>query len=546
MNDRLNVSNPLPGSDLLLQGLSRPHILLITDSDNTVSLTDKLICETSAQVTTAKNSKDATACCLRETFSVILCDIEMVSQEGVKVADIVVNNDLTRNTPIIFLDEIPESDYLRFSRHKSVPIDYVSMPINPHILISKVNVFLSLQSQRLAMVRMEEDLEQVSLYYKQILDSAAIGILYLDATGQINFLNPAAQALLQSDGCLIGTSVIPVLDGPRAKESRWDHHAVRESCLKGVEIHSGDALFYRPDTSTFPAEYTFSPMAPESGFPGGVLIFRDITEPMGAEHRLHTVADEDAHSSTSDAVSVSANMGGIARLSAVLAHDFNNILAIILGNLELLDYEDIDNSKVQSRLASIQKSAERACSLTTQLLGISRRKAEKLVVSNASEALEKMNQIILAELPSNVTLTLNLHESLWPTSIDPDDFQESVLNLIANAREAMPDGGGVTLGTTNTIIDKAYCSLNPDMVPGDYVEVTVTDSGRGIATDAIPFVFEPFFSTKDESRRTGIGLALVYGFCQRSNGYIRLQSSPEAGTTVRLYLPRSTHLQPDT
>jgi signal transduction histidine kinase len=155
-----------------------------------------------------------------------------------------------------------------------------------------------------------------------------------------------------------------------------------------------------------------------------------------------------------------------------------------------------------------------------------------------------MNQLILAELPSNVTLTLNLGESLWATSIDPDSFQEAMLNLIVNAREAMPDGGQLTLETANVILDTAYCKQNAGVDSGDYVEVSVTDAGCGIEADNIPFVFEPFFSTKDESRRTGMGLALVYGFCQRSNGHVRLQSSPDIGTTVRLYLPRISELQP--
>ena len=436
------------------------------------------------------------------------------------------------------------------------------------------------------MVRMKKNLNQLNLDYKLILESAAIGILGIDDTGKVHFLNSAAQALLQSDARLIGTSVVKLLDGPQAEGSHWSDHSVRGGCLKSTESPSGETLMHRPDASAFAADYTFFAMPPESEFSGGVLVFQDITEhkktarPLrNGKHKIvdgsqdlsdgaltesgsverppvnnklptktdythnesrstAAVATSDNHNASSDVVCVSEHMDGIARFSAAVAHDFNNILAIILGNLELLNYEDIDNSKVQTRLVSIRKATDRACTLTNQLLGISRRQAKELVVRNANEELGAMHQLILAELPSNVTLTINLEESLWATSIDPDSFQEAMLNLIVNAREAMPDGGQLRLNTANVILDRAYCNQNTDVDSGDYVEVSVTDTGRGIGTDTIPFVFEPFFSTKDESRRTGLGLALVYGFCQRSNGHVRLQSSPDIGTTVRLYLPR--------
>ena len=234
MNNLLEIFNPSQKSDLLLQGRPKPRILLIAGSENGGSVTDDVICEINVDVTMANNSGDAIACCLRETFSVILCDVEMRSQEGVKIAENFIHNEIARDTPIIFLDGISDSDHVKFSSYKSAPIDYVSKPVNPHILISKINVFLSLGIQRLAMVRMEKNLNQINLDYKLILDSAAIGILCLDETGKINFVNSAAQALLQSDAGLIGTSVVPLLDGPQAKKSHWSNHSVRGGCLKGT------------------------------------------------------------------------------------------------------------------------------------------------------------------------------------------------------------------------------------------------------------------------------------------------------------------------
>ena len=252
---------------------------------------------------------------------------------------------------------------------------------------------------------------------------------------------------------------------------------------------------------------------------------------------LQDLSDSAVENMASDAVRCSERMDGITKFSSVVAHDFNNILAIILGNLELLDYEPIENPKIHARLASIQKASERACELTNKLLAISRRRPKTTVATCANAALNRMHQSILAEVPPNVKLTLTLDESLWLTGIDPDDFQQALFNLIINACEAMPDGGELALATANVKLDGDYCSLNPGVNPGNYVAVSVMDTGRGIAADIRPFVFEPFVSSKEETKSAGMGLPEVYGFCQRSNGHIRLEPRLNVGTIARLYLP---------
>ena len=426
MNELFGRFNFSQDSHLLLQSLPRPSILIVVDGEDSSSIIEDVTREINADVIIAKNIEEAIACCSIKAFSAILYDLEARSKEGVKIAETVVQNELTRDIPIIFLSQISESDQLNFSRYKSGPIDYVPRPVAPHILISKVNVFLSLQIQRLAIVQLEKNLD----------------------------LNPMPTGAAKD-------KVVPSV----------------------VNSSAGDVA--------------------------------------------------------SDVVPCPKRIGGITRFSAVVAHDLNNILAIILGNLELLSYEDIQNSKVQTRLDSIQNAAERACTLTNQLLGISRRSATKVVVTNVNGVLAEMKQLILAELCPAVTFTLNLQESLWQTSIDPDDFQEATLHLILNANEAMPDGGQLALETANVSLDEDYCSLNPGVAPGDYVAVSVTDIGHGIMADSMQFVFEPFFSSKDEAGSKGMGLPQVYGFCQRSKGHLRLQSGSNVGTAAHLYLPRT-------
>ena len=426
MNDLFGMLNLSQARDLLLQSLPRPRILMIVDSEDSASTTEDVMRELNADVIIVKDSAEAIACCLAEVFPVILYDVEMGSKEGAKIAGAVVQNELTRDIPIIFLGEISESDQLNFSRYKSAPIDCVPRPVASHRLMSKVNVFLSLQIQRLVIERLEQNLD----------------------------LNQEPTRATQDE----------------------------------------------------------------------------VVAPRGLVNRAGDMA--------SDVAPCSERMDGITRLSAVVAHDFNNILAIILGNIELLGYEDIQNSKVQTRLSSIQNAAERACTLTNNLLEISSRAATKVVVTNVNGVLIGMKQLILAELCPAVTFTLNLYEPLWQTSIDSHDFQKATLNLVLNARDAMPDGGQLALETVNVSLDEDYCSLNPSVAPGDYVAVSVTDTGHGIAADSRSFVFEPFFSSKDEAGSKGMGLPQVYGFCQRSKGHVRLQSGSNVGTAAYLYLPR--------
>ncbi|MEN8168843.1 MAG: bacteriohemerythrin, partial [Pseudomonadota bacterium] len=232
-------------------------------------------------------------------------------------------------------------------------------------------------------------------------------------------------------------------------------------------------------------------------------------------------------------------MDAIGQLTGGIAHDFNNILAVILGNLELLKLQISPDDKAGKRVESIQKAAGRAASLTKQLLNFSRHQATQVARTDINRLIEEMDSLLTRSLTPEVEVECQFSKGLWLTEIDPGDFEDALLNLSINARDAMAGHGHLTIETRNTTLDAAYCSQNAGAIPGEYIELSVSDSGEGIPTKQQERIFEPFYTTKEQGMGTGLGLAMVYGFVKRSGGLIKVYSEPGVGTTFRLYLPRA-------
>jgi PAS domain S-box-containing protein len=233
-------------------------------------------------------------------------------------------------------------------------------------------------------------------------------------------------------------------------------------------------------------------------------------------------------------------MESVGQLSGGIAHDFNNLLAIMLGHLELLEADLGEQAGQRRRVGQVRQAAERATRLIRQLLGFARQKPAHSETCSLNGLLEEMGELIQRALTPAVQLQWSLGEGLWPVELDAGDFQDALLNLVNNARDAMPGGGRLILETTNTELDDAYCRSHPGASPGEYVKVSVNDTGTGMESERLEHIFEPFYTTKAVGRGTGLGLAMVYGFTKRSGGYVTVCSEPGIGTTVHLYLPRST------
>lgn len=237
----------------------------------------------------------------------------------------------------------------------------------------------------------------------------------------------------------------------------------------------------------------------------------------------------------------SQKMDAIGQLTGGIAHDFNNLLGIILGNIELLEeYTQLDEKSLK-RIKTIEKAGLRAAKLTRQLLTFSRKEPGQVSIVNINHIINEMTEIISRSLTPGIKVQYLLSEDLWKTEIDKGDFEDALVNMCLNARDSMAEHGSLKIQTHNVNLDEDYCSHIAGLNPGEYINVSITDTGEGIADNLKDRIFEPFYTTKDQGKGTGLGLAMVYAFVKRSHGFIKCDSEVGTGTTFQIYLPKKQH-----
>ncbi len=226
----------------------------------------------------------------------------------------------------------------------------------------------------------------------------------------------------------------------------------------------------------------------------------------------------------------------LGQLTGGVAHDFNNLLTVIINSADTMTTRVSD--EVRPRVDAILHAAENGAALVRQLLAFSRRQALSLASVDVNAAVAAMEDMLRRTLGAHVELDLALDADLWSAYGDRAQIESAVLNLVINARDAMPGGGRLTIETHNIRLDQSYAALNPDVAPGDYVALAVTDTGSGMTPAVMARALEPFFTTKEVGKGSGLGLSMVFGFAKQSKGHLKIYSEVGAGTTVRLYLPR--------
>jgi PAS domain S-box-containing protein len=231
-------------------------------------------------------------------------------------------------------------------------------------------------------------------------------------------------------------------------------------------------------------------------------------------------------------------MEATGQLTGGMAHDFNNILQVIQANLDLVK-SAVSDPAVLARLGAAGAAADRGARLTQQLLAFARRQPLAPQPTDVARLVRDLADLLRHSLGERITIRLGIADDPWNAKIDPGQLENAILNLAINARDAMPDGGTVTVEVANATLDRRYAVLHPEVTPGPYVLVAVNDTGTGMPPEVAAQAFDPFFTTKRDGKGTGLGLSMVYGFVRQSNGHIRIDSAIGQGTSVKLYLPRT-------
>jgi PAS domain S-box-containing protein len=283
-----------------------------------------------------------------------------------------------------------------------------------------------------------------------------------------------------------------------------------------------EGLRVRKDGSFFWASVVIDPIFEAGALVGFAKITRDITERREAQIQLEQMQQELAESRKLDA---------LGQLTGGVAHDFNNLLMVISGGIHTLKKGIGDDARMQRAITAIETATRRGAALTSQLLTFARRQSVNPQPIDIAERLEAVREVLITGVGDAVQLSFDVDQTTWPVTIDVTELETALVNLVINARDAMQDGGTITIGVHNIQISDAPHA-------GDYVAVSVADNGTGIAPDVMGRIFDPFFTTKPVGKGTGLGLSQVHGFAHQAGGTLKVESELGKGTTVTILLPR--------
>ena len=525
-------------------------ILIVDDDPRNLFAVRETLEDMNAQLVLARSGEEALKHLLRQDFALILLDVHMPGMDGYETAELIRLREKSRHIPIIFLTAINKDETHIFRGYASGAVDYMFKPVDPHILKCKVSVFVDLYRKTEAVKREVEakqrlldENERVRREMRQaeqalrrseerqalILGQLPIVLYTADLTSGIPFryLSDTAQSVL-------GCPPARFIDDPGYWEAGL-HPDDRNRVLRQLEsIHDTGltTVEYRwrcPDGSERHLLDQAVVVRDEEGRPAELFgTIMDVTETRQAQRQL-------AHAQ---------KMEMVGQLTGGIAHDFNNMLMVVIGSLERLVPSLAGDPKSARRAEMALQAALRCSDMTRRLLTFARRQQLHPEPVDLGALVAGMGELMERTLGGGVGIAIEAPaadaEPLWTASVDRSQAESALLNLVINARDAMPGGGTLRIRTENARFEEMQSAHGMSIPAGDYILLSVSDSGCGMPPDVLERAFEPFFTTKEAGKGTGLGLAMIHGFVKQSGGLIGVDSSPGSGTTFRLYLPRAT------
>ncbi|MFL6760609.1 response regulator [Sphingomonas sp.] len=520
----------------------RARVLLVDDDEPNL-LAVATVLEDLGEVVLARSGDEALRHLLKGEFAVILLDVYMPGMDGYETAQIIRNRDQTKGIPIVFLSAVNKEAEHQLRGYAMGAVDYVFKPVDPMILRSKVAVFVELfektkEVERKARheqalldanlranaerLKAEQELRRAEQRQAAIIQSLPM-VLYLEpidaaqraptyVSGDLEAICGFSLEQVQSEPTIWVERLHPddrnrVLAALEARrKSGRSSIEYRWHCADGSYKHFLDQAVLLRDADGKPVEFA------------GTLT--DITEQRSLESQLVQAQKLDA----------------IGKLTGGIAHDFNNLLAAVIGGLTLLERRGTLEDEQQRILGMAKRAAEQGSELVRRLLAFARRQRLQPHTIDLTALHEAVSDLLTHTLGGLVNVEWHIGDATWMVFADQAQLELALLNLIINARDAMPEGGTVTILAEN---QKLANVGPPGLEPGEYVRIEVTDTGSGISPDHLEKVMEPFFTTKDVGKGSGLGLSMVYGFAKQSDGAFRLESELGKGTTAELWLPRA-------
>ncbi len=398
------------------------------------------------------------------------------------------------------------------------------------LLIEQFNSMLDrIQQRDIALQEAQNALEdrvvERTSYLNALIENSPLAILVLDPQQKVQMYNPAFENLFQSAHKEdIGKPVAELFPNEKALPETT-------ATCEGLSKETRVCLITRrkrKDGSYIDVELYLVPLTVKGRVLGSLGIYQDVTERRVMEKQVR----------------MGQKMEAVGRLSGGIAHDFNNLLGVILGYIQVIKRSLVPGNSLYEYAEEIEKASQRAVGLTRQLLAFSRQQVLEPVVLNLNKLVSEMEKMLPRLIGEDIELGLILDPAISLVKVDPGQVEQVLMNLAVNARDAMPDGGKLTIQTGDAELDVAYAREHPGAIPGKYVMLAVKDTGTGIDPEIQAQIFEPFFTTKGRDKGTGLGLATVYGIVKQSNGYIAVDSEPGKGSLFTVYFPRIDQLAP--
>jgi PAS domain S-box-containing protein len=523
----LDASLPLAPDPQTLDDGDVARVLLADDNADMRDYVRRLLAGR-YQVDVASDGYSALAAARRRRPDLLLTDVMMPGLDGFGLLKAMKADSALRDVPVIMLSA-RAGEEASIEGLEAGADDYLVKPFSARELLARVRANLELARERRrtqeALRRLNEALAaqvaERTADRNRLWQLSTDIMLVIRFDGLITAVNPAWTAVLGwTERDLLGRRVVELVHP--------DDHEISTGRLRevvaGTVLNRFDIRMCHRDGGHRWISWS---AAPGDGLVIGVG--RDVTLER---------AQAEALRQSEEKLRQAQKMEAIGQLTGGVAHDFNNMMQVVLGNLDAARRRIPEGEDVQRFIGSALRGVERAASLTRQLLAFSRRQPLDPKPTHVSRLVAGMSELLRRTLGETIAIETVSAGGLWQVSVDANQLESAILNLAVNARDAMPGGGKLTIETANTYLDDTYSSLHDEVIPGQYVAISISDNGTGMSREVAEKAFEPFFTTKDVGQGTGLGLSQVYGFVKQSGGHAKIYSEPGEGTTVKLYLPR--------